>query len=229
MNNTYWLILILALVLTFYTGAQAIPLLVLMFTPRLLKFWYIDPAESERRIHSSASVQEKVDRLRELGFTVLGIKGERILWQKPVYEVSLTHPKKETFASIILGPDDRASGVYFLTAMSGGGIVFTRARSRMLEMEIPGTSVKNIPNGDLNTMFSSHSQRVRSIKQKGVSPLPVVDQTTRIEATYAYYKSSYLKKGRRNLPRLLPVINFALGVVLLIAVIVTAILRLTAG
>jgi hypothetical protein len=228
MNTTFWLVLILALFLTVYTGAQAIPLLVLMFAPRLLKFWFIGTAESERRISSSASVQEKISQLRELGFTVLGIKGERILWQPPVYEISLTNPQKETFASIILGPNDGALGVYFFTALSGGGIVFTRARSRMLELEIPGTSVKNIPDSDLKSMLSSHSQRIRSFKQKGFTPLSVNDQAARIEATYVYYESAYTKKGRRNLPRLLPAINFALGVVLLIAVVLTAILRLGA-
>jgi hypothetical protein len=70
---------------------------------------------------------------------------------------------------------------------------------------------------------------VRAFKQQGISPLPVEDQAARVEATYVYYESAYIKKGRRNLPRLLPILNFALAVVLLIAVIVTAILRLGAG
>jgi hypothetical protein len=227
MNTTYWLVLILALFLSIYTGAQAIPLLVLMFAPRWLKFWFIDPAESQRRINASTSAQEKISQLRELGFLVLGIKGERILWQPPVYEVALSNPQKEAYASIILDSNnDQALGTYFYTAMSGGGIVFTRARSRMLELEIPGTSVKNISDGDLNAMLSSHSQRLRAFKQRGISALPVQDQAARIEATYRYYESAYIKKGRRNLPRLLPAINFVLAVVLLIAVVVTAILRL---
>jgi hypothetical protein len=198
-----------------------------MFAPRLLKFWFIEPAESERRISVSPSVQEKISQLRGLGFTTLGIKGERILWQEPVYEVSLTNPEKETFASIILDPGDKAMGVYFYTALSGG-IVFTRARSHMLELEIPGTSVKNIPNGDLNTMYASHSQRVRNFRQKGHPPLSVSDQAARIESSYRYYESAYVRKTRRNLARLLPAINFALAVVLLVAMVVTAILRLTA-
>ena len=225
MNTTYWLVLILALFLTVYSAAQAVPLLALMFTPRLLKFWFIDKMDSDRRIASSPSAQEKIAQLRELGFAVLGIKGERILWQPPVYEVSLTNPAKETFASIILGPDDGTLGVYFFTALSGGGIVFTRARSRLREMETADTSVKNTPSGDLNTMLTSHSQRIRVFKQKGISPLSGWDQAARIEATYVYYGSAYIRKGRRNLPRLLPAINFALAVVLLIAVLVTAILR----
>ena len=228
MNTTYWLILVLALFLTVYTGAQAIPLIVLMFAPRLLRFWFISPDESQRRIGASSSAQEKISMLRDLGFAVLGIKGERILWQQPVYEVSLTNPGKETFASIILGPDDEALGVYFFTALSGGGIVFTRARSLMLELETQETSVKNIPGGDLSAMLSSHSQRVRAFKQRGISPLPGSDQAARIEATYVYYELAYTKKARRNLPRLLPVITFALGVVLLIAVVLTAILRFAA-
>jgi hypothetical protein len=229
MSITYWLVLVLALFLTVYTGAQAIPLLVLMFAPRLLKFWFISPDESERRIGASASAQEKIDQLRELGFRVLGIKGERILWQPPVYEVSLANPAKETFASIILDPDDQALGVYLFTAMSGGGIIFTRARSRLVELEIAGTSVKNIPDSNLSSMIASHSQRIRSFKQKGISPLPVSDQASRIATTYVYYESAYTKKGRRNLPRLLPAINFALALVLLIAVLVTGVLGLTAG
>jgi hypothetical protein len=229
MSIAYWLVLILALFLTVYTGGQAIPLLVLMFAPRLLKFWFISSDESEHRIGSSISAQEKIDQLSELGFSVLGIKGERILWQPPIYEVSLANPAKGTFASVILDPNDQALGVYFFTAVSGGGIVFTRARSRLLELEIPGTSVKNISNSDLNTMFASHSQRIRAFKAKGLSPLPVSDQASRVEATYAYYESVYVKKGRRNLPRLLPVINFAFALVLLIAVVVTGLLRLTAG
>jgi hypothetical protein len=228
MNTTYWVVLILALFLTIYTGAQAIPLLVLLYAPRLLKFWFIDPAESERWISASPSVQEKIEQLHELGFVPLGIKAEKILWQQPVYEVSLSNQKKETFASIMLTSENRVLGVYFFTPLSGGGVTFTRGHSRMPEIELPNTSVKNNLTGDLKTMFVSHSQRVRLFKQKGIAPLAVNDQATRIEATYNFYESTYMKQARRNLPRLLPAINFALAIVLVIAVVVIAILRLAA-
>ncbi len=102
MNTTYMIILILVLFLTIYTGAQAIPLLVLLYAPRLLKFWFIDPAESERWINASPPVQEKIEQMEELGFVPLGIKAEKILWQKPVYEVSLSNTEKEAFGAIIL-------------------------------------------------------------------------------------------------------------------------------
>ena len=102
MNTTYWLVLILTLFLTIYTGAQAIPLLVLLYAPRLLKFWFIDPVESERWINASPPVQEKIEQMGELGFVSLGIKAEKILWQTPVYEVSLTNTEKEAYGAIML-------------------------------------------------------------------------------------------------------------------------------
>ncbi len=78
-------------------------------------------------------------------------------------------------------------------------------------------------------MLASHSQRIRIFKQKGIDVIPVGDQASRIEATYIFYESTYIKQARRKLPRLLPVINFALAVVLLIAVVATYILQLSAG
>ena len=229
MNTTFWLVLILALFLAIYTGEQAIPLLVLLYAPRLLKFWFIDPIESERWISASPSVQEIIDKLHELGFIPLGIKAEKILWQKPVYEVSLTNPEKETFASIMLTRDNRVLGVYFFTPLLGGGIIFTRGSSHMPEIELPDTSVTNNLKGDLKAMFGSHSQRLRAFGRKGMAPLAVNDQAARLESTYHFYKSTYMKQARRNLPRLLPLINFVLAVGLLLAVVLTYVLRLTAG
>jgi hypothetical protein len=228
-NTTYWLVLILTLFLTIYTGAQAIPLLVLLYAPRLLKFWFIDPVESERWINTSPPVQQKIEQMGELGFVSLGIKAEKILWQKPAYEVSLANTEKEAFGAIMLTPDKGVLGVYFYTALSGGGIIFTRGHSRMPEIELPDASINNILTGDLKTMLSSHSQRVRAFKQRGNPVFPVSDQASRIEATYIFYESTYMKQARRNLPRVLPVINFALAIVLLIAVVSTYILRLAAG
>ena len=46
------------------------------------------------------------------------------MWQKPVYEVSLVHREKDTFASIILGPDDKALGIYFYTPLKGGDSIY---------------------------------------------------------------------------------------------------------
>ena len=229
MNTTYWLVLILTLFLTIYTGAQAIPLLVLLYVPRLLKFWFIDPAESERWINASPPVQEKIEQMGELGFVPLGIKAEKILWQKPAYEVSLTNTEKEAFGAIMLTPDKGVLGVYFFTALSDGGIIFTRGQSRMPEIELPDASIKNNLTGDLKAMLSSHSQRIRAFKQRGNPVFPGSDQASRIEATYIFYQSSYMKQARRNLPRLFPVINFTLAVALLIAVVATYILQLSAG
>lgn len=229
MNTTYWLVLILTLFLTIYTGAQAIPLLVLLYAPRLLYFWFIDPVESERWINASPPVQEKIEQMGELGFVSLGIKAEKILWQTPVYEVSLTNTEKEAFGAIMLTPDKGVLGVYFYTALSGGGIIFTRGHSRMPEIELPDASIKNNQTGDLKAMLASHSQRIRAFKQRGITVIPVNDQASRIEATYKFYESTYMKQARRNLPRVLPVINFALAVVLLIAIVLTYILRLAAG
>ena len=99
----------------------------------------------------------------------------------------------------------------------------------MPEIELPDASIKNNQTGDLKAMLASHSQRIRAFKQRGITVIPVSDQASRIEATYKFYESTYMKQARRNLPRLLPVINFALAVVLLIAIVLTYILRLAAG
>lgn len=129
----------------------------------------------------------------------------------------------------MLTPDKGVLGVYFYTALSGGGIIFTRGHSRMPEIELPDASIKNNLTGDLKAMLASHSQRIRAFKQRGITVIPVSDQASRIEATYKFYESTYMKQARRNLPRVLPVINFALAVVLLIAIVLTYILRLAAG
>jgi hypothetical protein len=229
MNTTYWLILSLSVLLAIYTGAQAIPVLVLLYAPRLLKFWFIDPAESDRWIGASPALQEKIKQMGELGFVSLGIKVEKIMWEKPVYEVSLSNTEKEAFGAIMLTADKQVLGVYFYTALSGGGIVFTRGHSRMPEIELPDASIKNNLTGDLKAMLSSHSQRIRVFKQRGHSVLPVSDQASRIEATYIFYESMYMKQVRRKLPRMLPVINFALAVGLLMVVVLTYIFRLAAG
>ena len=125
MDNPIWLVLILALALTLYTGAQAIPLLTLLYAPRLLKFWFVSGTESENWIADSPSARQKIQQLGEFGFVPLGIKGEKILWQKPVYEVALTNREKGIFAAIMLiggqsaaGTDlFRVLGVYFYTPL----------------------------------------------------------------------------------------------------------------
>jgi hypothetical protein len=231
---TFWITLILVAALAVYTGAQALPLLVLLYFPRLLKFWFIDQAESERWINASPAVQEKIQQLQPLGFELLGIKGEKILWQKPVFEASLANHKKESFAALMLKDDpveaDTKSfhvlGSYILTSFNGGGIIFTRGRSSMPEMESPVASVRNIATGDYKQMISTHSQRVASFKKRGFKPLPALDQASRIEATYVFYSSSYIRQARRSLTRMLPVINFVLALVLLIAIIATYIANL---
>ena len=99
----------------------------------------------------------------------------------------------------------------------------------MAEMEAKKASVKNFPGGDMKAMLASHSQRVGAFKKNGVDRLPVNDQAARIEATYIFYESKYMRQARRSLPRLLPAINFALALVLLIAITITLVLRLSGG
>ncbi len=63
--TTYWIVLCAVFLLAIYTGIEAIPLFVLLFAPRLLKFWFISQIESERWINASSSVKEKIQQKKK--------------------------------------------------------------------------------------------------------------------------------------------------------------------
>ena len=219
MDIAYMGILLLTFFLMIYLGWRAVPMLVVALVPNQIRARFLDTAEVGRIIAAAPSVQAKLADLHALDFRVLGILAERIWWRRPVLEVVMTSAEKSTFAAIVLTPSGKAAGVYFYTPIAGGGLVFTRSRSMLPEMETENTSVKNVPGAAVDRLWTSHQRRLQALRERGQRPLSVADQAARLAAVQAYYTSAYARRTRRLFLRSTPVVNFLLVTGLLLAII----------
>ena len=228
MELFFWGAVLLAVLLIVSTGMRALPLLILALAPGQLRCWFIGAEPSDRliRLKASPAVKAKVAQLQALGFVLLGIKAEKVWWRKAVHEIALTSVEMDIFGSIILNQNNRAADVYFYTPFAEGGLVFTRAKSPLPEMESENTSVKNLPTDKTERLLASHRQRVRAFRQKGLTPLAVDSQTARLAATRFYYTTDYGKRAGRVLLRTRPVRDFLLSLALLLGVGIAYFVRL---
>jgi hypothetical protein len=215
MNTIFWGAALLAVVLAIWTGWRAVPLLSFALTPWRVRYWFLEAEAANRIMAGSQSVQARLQELRALGFTPLGVKMERVLWRQAGREVALVSTEAETFASIVLTRDGRALSVYFYTPLSDGGLVFTRAESSLPVMESRNTSVKNVAGKGLDKLLASHRLRLRTFRHQGLKPAVAPTQAARLAATRTYYASTYARRAGRNLLKLPVVRDFALTVLLL--------------
>jgi hypothetical protein len=229
MDIAYAGILLLTIFLVIYLGWRAIPMLAVTLAPSQIRAWFLDTAESDRIIAAAPSVRAKLADLQTLDFGVLGILAERVLWRRPVLEVVATSAEKSTFAAIVLTPNGKAAGVYFYNPLAGGGLVFTRSRSSLPEMETDNTSAKNVPGAAVDKLWTSHRRRLQALRERGQRPLSVADQAARLAAVQAYYTSAYARRARGLFLRSAPVVNFLLVVGLLLAIIAIYIWRVPAA
>ena len=229
MDIAYLGILLLTFFLVIYLGWRALPALVVALAPSQIRARFLDATESDQILASAPSVQAKLTDLRAQGFVVLGILVEQALWQRPVHEVATMSVEKSAFGSIVFSPARQAVGVYFYTPLAGGGLVFTRSRSALPELENDSASVKNLPGASVDKLWASHRQRLQALRERGQRPLPVADQAARLAAVRAYYTSAYARQVRRRYLRSTSVVNFLLVTGLLLAIIAIYIWRVTAG
>ena len=225
MDFVYVAILALTIFLVLYLGWRAVPMLVIALAPRQIRAQFLDAADSDQIIAAAPSIQAKLADLQALEFNVLGILAERAWWRRPLLEVAAASAEKSTFAAIVLTPSRKAAGVYFLTPLAGGGLVFTRSRSPLPQVETDNTSVKDVPGASVDKLWASHRRRLQALRERGRRPLPVGDQATRLAAVQAYYASDYARRARGLFLRSAPVINFLLTVVLLVSIVVIYIFR----
>jgi hypothetical protein len=219
MDIAYAGILLLTAFLVIYTGWRAIPLLLFAVLPGQIRASFLDPDEAQRLTAAAPDVQARLADLKALGFGIMGIMAEKAWWRRPALEVVANSVEKSAFAAVVLGPAGQAVGVYFYTPLAGGGLVFTRARSPLPEMETADTSVKDMPGASVDKLWVSHRRRLQALRERGQRPLPVDDQAARLAASRAYYASAYGRRARRIFLRSAPVVNFLVVFALLIAIL----------
>jgi hypothetical protein len=225
MDLAYAGILLLTIFMVIYLGWRAMPTLVIALTLSQIRARFLDAAESDRIIAGAPSVQAKLADLRAQGFDLLGIMVEKPWRQRGVLEVATTSGDKSAFGGIVLSTSRQVVGVYFYTPLAGGGLVFTRSRSALPEVENDNTSVKNLPGASVDKLWLSHRKRLQTLRERGQRPLPVADQAARLAAGQAYYTSAYARQVRGRLLRSTPVVNFLLVAGLLLAIIAIYIWR----
>jgi hypothetical protein len=218
MNSVFWGAALLAVGLAVWSGWRAVPLLTFALTPERITYWFLDQVHSDQIIAASPTVQAKIQELRALGFVPLGVKIEKVLWQQAGREVALVSTEAETFACIVLTRTGRALSVYFYTPFKDGGLVFTRTASALPIMESRNTSVKNVATDSLEAALTSHRQRVRTLRHRGLKPAVAPSQEARLAATRLYYETTYAKRAGRKLLKQPVVRDFALTMLLLAAV-----------
>jgi len=183
------------LFLLIVTGISAIPTIIFVLDPDSMRYSFDDPAEEQDRLSRSADLREWTARLRDMGFSLLGVKAERLpLWGRAYREAALVSRAADTYASIVLDPANSPASLYFYTPLENGGMVFTRNHPHGRETETETVTVKNIPSQDFREVFDSHEKRLRVFLDKGWRPLIGSGQQARIEATRVFYKSSYARQ-----------------------------------
>jgi hypothetical protein len=176
-------------------GRDAIPILVFVWKPGSMRLAFDDPGVVREWISRSAALGEGTDRLKELGFSLLGIKNEKLpLWGPVIREVAFVSRAADTYASIVLRPNADPASVYFFSPFRSGGMVFTRNRLYGTEVEGERLSVKNVPSADLREVFDSHAGRLRVFLDRGFAPNVGSSQQARIDATSEFYASEFSRR-----------------------------------
>jgi hypothetical protein len=190
------LLLIIGLViLLVFFAIDAIPTILFVMNPESMRYSFDDPAAEQERLSRSVELREWIGRLREMGFSSLGIKAERLpLWGKTFREAALVSRTADTYASIVLRPDGNPASLYFYTPFENGGMVFTRDNTYGREAESEQVSVRNIPSRDFREIMDSHEKRLRVFLDRGWRPRIGSGQQARIEATEFFYKSAYARR-----------------------------------
>ena len=191
------IVLVAALVLlAVLSGLDAIPIILFALNPDAMRYSFDDPPEEQEKLSRSKELREWIGRLRDMGFSMLGIKAERLpLWGRTFREAALVSRAADTYASIVLHPDGRPASLYFFTPFENGGAVFTRDHPYGAEAEGETLSVKNVPSKDFREIMESHERRLRIFTDRGMRPLIGSGQQARIDATGLFYKSAYARQS----------------------------------
>ena len=221
-------ILPVVILLVVFSGYQALPLLVLALNPHAIRFSFESDQDTRDLLRRTIHLREWLDRLKDLGFTLLGQKVEKIpLWGPAFRELALVSAEAEAHAGIVLHPDGTPASLYFYTPIRNGGMVFTR-NFQGPEAEGERLSVRNVEHIDFRFILNDHLARVRSFRDRGLIPRAGATQAERLAATAAFYDSEY---GRTGLPSLWspPIRMFALALALLVAATIWIFARQAAG
>jgi hypothetical protein len=187
-------------ILVIFTGLDAIPIILFSLNPDTMRYGFDDPAAEQEQLSRSAELREWIGRLKDMGFSPLGIKAERLpLWGRTFREAALVSRPAETYASITLHPHGIPASLYFFTPLENGGMVFTRDNRFGREAESVALSVKNVPSKDFREIMESHERRLRIFLDRGMRPLVGSTQQARIEATGLFYNSAYARQAGRYL------------------------------
>ena len=224
MDTTTVAILIMVVVGILISSIDALPLLVLALWPTQIRSAFDDVALTQLAARENPSLQALIDTLRQMGFTMLGVKVERQpLWGRSYREVDLASKPLQTYASIVLHPDSSPASFYCYTPFQDGGMVFTRDFEQGMEAEGDRLSVRNVVSPNLSEIVEDHVSRVQSMQQRGLLPVVGGSQQSRLEATHAFYASDYARALRPNL-RTPAIRRFVVLLVLFSALAVSAIL-----
>ena len=203
--------------LVILTGVIAMPLLVLALNRRAFRFYFESPEAAAELLGRSIHLREWVERLKELGFNVMGISTEKLpLWGPAFSGLSLVSTPADTYAGIVLHPDGEPASLYFYTPIRDGGMVFTRNFAGE-EVHKDRYSVRNVETINFAAILDDHSARVQEFRDRGLRPAVGSTQAARIAATVAYYDSEYGRAWLGTIWRR-PVRNFAIALAFLLAV-----------
>ena len=159
-------------ILVLFTGLDAIPIILFSLNPDTMRYGFDDPAAEQEQLSRSAELREWIGRLKDMGFSPLGIKAERLpLWGRSFREAALVSRPAETYASITLHPHGIPASLYLFTPLENGGMVFTRDNRYGREAESVALSVKNVPSKDFREIMESHERRLRIFLDRGMRPL----------------------------------------------------------
>jgi hypothetical protein len=224
MSQLEMILVVVALALVLLTGRGALPALLMRVRPGMLRCWFLAADLEATVLEGSPALMEFLERLKRVRYFLLGVKVEKLpLWGQEYREVALAARDQSAFASIVLHTYGAPASVYLYTPLQGGGMVFTRDYAGGPQVDEDRLSVRNIPTGDLERLAGAHHERVEEMRLRGADLEVRATQAGRVEATRAFYASSYFRKA--STPILIPaLLSFSASVGLLLWAIFAPIL-----
>jgi hypothetical protein len=198
MNILYLVFAGLLLIFLIFRGPVMARRVIIFLAPgkRNLSFGSAGTDQSSLIDERRDTVQPVIDKLKEMGFTELGVMAEKPrLGSRTTTEFVMASRERQTFASIWFRREKIA--YYLHTPFTGGELVITAFNSfRDFFKDDFITNV--VASGDITEMLEAHKEQVTKFVNEGYTPYSEYTQDTFIQATNEYYQSQYPRDQLRT-------------------------------
>lgn len=190
-----FVVLGLGLVLFAALGRPNLMVFLKLLLPGKMQTDFESGPEGLAEFANNTAVQKRLEDMKALGFSPLGIQREWQAGRPAVRGISLASREVKGFASIHSFDNPR---IYFYTPFVGGAIVLTSDLARN-PIETDNVIHGGLDRADPAAVFEYHQKRVKEMIARGRSPYTSFTPEDRLNATRAYYAAPEIKGLVRGL------------------------------